>query len=70
MLLGFDTLKFGALPRWNGLPLAMGLLIPLSAISGDLAPLRVALSVLFGLGWALLGYLLVRSETNEAESGS
>ena len=65
VLLGFDTLKFEALPRWNALPLAMGLLIPLSAISGSLAPLRGVLSVLFGLGWVLLGYLLVRSGTDE-----
>lgn len=59
VLLGFDALKTKAFPRWNALPLVIGVLVPLSAISGGVAPLRVALSVLFGLGWALLGYLLL-----------
>ncbi len=58
VLLGFDTLKTEALPRWNFLPLVMGMLIPLSIIAGDLVWLHVAVSALFGLGWALLGYLL------------
>lgn len=58
VLLGFDTLKTEPLPRWNFLPLTMGVLIPLSVVAGDLVWLRVAISALFGLAWTLLGYLL------------
>ncbi|MEW6637315.1 MAG: hypothetical protein AB1425_10955 [Actinomycetota bacterium] len=57
-LLGFGTLKTGALPRWNFLPVAMGLLIPFGTLAGGIEPLRAALSALFGAGWAMLGYIL------------
>lgn len=58
VLLGLEVMKVAALPRWNFLPLAMGLLVPLSVISADAALLRVPLSALFGLGWVLLGLVL------------
>lgn len=65
VLLGLEVLKAAALPRWNFLPLAMGLLVPLSVISGDAALLRAPLSALFGLGWVLLGLVLL-SDTVDA----
>jgi hypothetical protein len=66
VLLGLEVLKAAALPRWNFLPLAMGLLVPLSVISGDAVLLRAPLSVLFGLGWVLLGLVLL-SDAADAE---
>ena len=57
VLLGFATLKTGALPRWNFLPLTMGVLIPLEVILASVASLGDVLSILFGIGWVLLGYL-------------
>lgn len=59
ILLGLETMKVGALPRWSFLPLAMGLLVPLSIVAGDNALLRVPLSAFFGLGWVLLGVVLL-----------
>lgn len=58
VLLGFEVLKAETLPRWNFLPLALGLLIPASTLAAGLAWLGVGVSVLFGLGWILLGYVL------------
>lgn len=58
VLLGLEVLKVEPLPRFNFLPLATGLLVPLSVVAGEDALLRVALSALFGLGWAVLGYVL------------
>lgn len=66
VLLGLEVLKVAAFPRWNFLPLAMGLLVPLSVISGDAVLLRAPISALFGLGWVLLGLLLL-SDVAEAE---
>ena len=59
VLLGLEVIKVTPLPRWNFLPLAMGLLVPLSVISGDALLLRAPLSALFGLGWILLGIILL-----------
>ena len=68
VLLGFGTLRNEALPRWNFLPLMMGVLIPLSVVAGDAVWLHVAISVLFGLGWVLLGYVLLsKAETPDGE---
>jgi hypothetical protein len=66
VLLGLEVLKVAALPRWNFVPLAMGLLVPLSVISGDAALLRAPLSALFGIGWVLLGLVLL-SDTAGSE---
>lgn len=60
VLLGLETIKAGAFPRWSFLPLAMGLLVPLSVVFGDVALLRAPLSALFGLGWVLLGLVLLQ----------
>lgn len=65
VLLGLEVMKANALPRWNFLPLAMGLLVPLSVISGDAAILRAPLSALFGLGWILLGTILLSDATSK-----
>jgi hypothetical protein len=65
VLLGLEVMKANALPRWNFLPLAMGLLVPLSVISGDAAILRAPLSALFGLGWILLGTILLSYATSK-----
>lgn len=66
VLLGLEAMKVAALPRWNFLPLAMGLLVPLSVISGDAVLLRAPLSALFGLGWILFGLVLL---SDAADSG-
>lgn len=63
VLLGLEVMKVAALPRWNFIPLVMGLLVPLSVISGDAALLRAPLSALFGLGWVLLGIVLLSDAT-------
>jgi hypothetical protein len=69
VLLGFGALKTEAFPRWNSLPLAMGVLILLSVVAGDAVWLRVAISALFGLGWVLLGaVLLSKGEMPDGES--
>jgi hypothetical protein len=69
VLLGFGTLRHEALPRWNFLPLMMGVLILLSVVAGDAVWLRVAISALFGLGWVLLGaVLLSKGEMPDGES--
>ncbi len=68
LLIGFVTLRDEALPRWNFLPLALGLLIPLATVAGEFHWLRIVFSILFGIGWVLLGYLLV-SETRQRRSG-
>ena len=68
VLLGFGTLRNDALPRWNFLPLMMGVLILLNVVVGDAVWLRVAISALFGLGWVLLGYVLLsKAETPDGE---
>lgn len=67
VLLGLEVMKVEPLPRWNFLPLTMGLLVPLSVVAGEDALLRVALSAVFGLGWAMLGYALW-SDTGREEA--
>ncbi len=66
VLLGLETMKASALPYWNFLPLVMGLLVPLSVISGDAALLRAPLSALFGLSWVLLGLVLLSDVKSKA----
>jgi hypothetical protein len=59
VVLGFATLKTEPLPAGNFLPLAMGLLTPLTIIVGGDALLQAVLSALFGVGWLALGVLVV-----------
>jgi hypothetical protein len=65
VLLGLEVLKVAALPRWGFVPLVMGLLVPLSIVAGDNAGLRTPLSALFGLGWVLLGVVLLTDATED-----
>jgi hypothetical protein len=63
VLVGLAAMKTNSLGRFGPLPLALGLLIPLSVVAGA-EPLRAALSALFGLGWAALGLLLLLRARN------
>ena len=58
VLLGFATIKTEPLPAWNFLPLAIGMLTLLNVIAGSYDVLRILISVLFGLGWAIWGILI------------
>ena len=67
IVLGFATLKTEPLPVGNFLPLALGMLTPLNIIVGQFPLPRLAISVLFGIGWLALGVLvLTNSRTGEA----
>lgn len=67
VLLGYATLKTEPLPRWNFLPLALGLVTPFGIILTGVEPLQVALSAVFGIGWAALGYILLTDRGTEHE---
>jgi hypothetical protein len=60
LLLGIATTKAGVLPRWSGLALVIGSMSPL--ILGFIGPENVRLQeagvLLFGVGWAVLGFAL------------
>jgi hypothetical protein len=64
-LVGLESLKHRLLPRWNALPLVMGLLIPLATVAGAVGPLRPLLSAAFGLAWLPLGYLILLGARRE-----
>lgn len=64
VLLGFAFLKNEPMPRLNLLPLALALVMPLSIIAGEVSPLRIGLSAAFGLGWAVLGAILLSDPGN------
>lgn len=57
-LVGMESLKHRLLPRWNALPLAMGLLLPLATVAAPVGTVRLVLSVLFGIAWLPLGALI------------
>ena len=57
VVLGFAMLRTEPLPIWNFLPLAIGMLTLLNVIVAGYDFLRVAISVLFGLGWLVWGRL-------------
>lgn len=59
VVLGFTMLKVEPLPMWNFLPLAIGMLTLLNVIVSGYDFLRVAISVLFGLGWLAWGALIL-----------
>lgn len=59
VLLGFATIKTEPLPMWNFLPLGLGMLTPLNILIGDAPLIRLAISAAFGLGWVVLGALVV-----------
>lgn len=58
VLLGFSYLKDEPMPRFNFLPLGVGLLVPISLVLGPVEPLGMVSSALFGAGWVLLGAVL------------
>lgn len=61
VLFGVANLKSKALPRWNALPLILGLVPILISILHDWIGIGWTVpvgSTMLGLGWVLLGYLL------------
>ncbi len=66
VLLGFPMLKTEPLPTGNFLPLALGMLTLLNVVAVGYDIPRVAISVLFGLGWIAWGTLILL-DTRELE---
>ena len=59
VLLGIGALRVKAFPRWNALPLLMGLLVlPMYVTVTSGNSVGAVLAVPFGLGWMALGYTL------------
>ncbi len=60
LLLGIATTKAGVLPRWGGLALVIGTMSPLilGFIGQENVRLQEAGVLLFGVGWAVLGFAL------------
>jgi O-antigen/teichoic acid export membrane protein len=65
LVLAIGTIGFGiavgrdrTLPIWGVLPFAFGALCGLISVSRDLGSLGAALWILFGIGWAWLGFAL------------
>ena len=56
MLFGVATARDETLPVWGALPFAIGGLCGLVAFSADLEAFGAALWILFGVGWAWLGF--------------
>lgn len=59
ILLGVVAGRDRTLQVWGALPFAIGALRGLISFSGDLERLGAALWILFGLGWAWLGFALL-----------
>ena len=59
MLFGVATARDETLPVWGALPFAIGGLCGLVAFISDLGTFGAALWVLFGAGWAWLGFALL-----------
>jgi hypothetical protein len=61
VLLGIGALRAKAFPRWNALPLLMGLLVlPMYVTVTNGNAVGAVLAVPFGLGWVGLGCALWR----------
>lgn len=58
VLLGYATVRSEVFPRWNFLPLAIGVAVPLDILLGGVSWARVAVAAFFGLCWVLFGYLV------------
>ncbi len=60
VLVGIVTLAAGALSRWSFLPVLIGALLYGVILSGDdpRPVLQTLLGILFGLSWAVLGFIL------------
>jgi O-antigen/teichoic acid export membrane protein len=59
LLFGVAAGRKGTLPAWGALPFAIGSLCGLVSFSRDLGQFGAALWILFGLGWAWLGFALL-----------
>jgi hypothetical protein len=59
ILFAVTSPRDGALPTWGLLPFAVGSLCGLISFSRDLGSFGAVLWILFGLGWAWLGFSLV-----------
>ena len=59
ILFAVTSPRDGALPTWGLLPFVVGSLCGLISFSRDLGSFGAALWILFGLGWAWLGFSLV-----------
>lgn len=59
MLFGVATARDATVPVWGALPFAIGGLCGLVAFTADLGTFGAALWVLFGVGWAWLGFALL-----------
>ena len=69
VLFGTVIIRSGVLPRWAGLLLAVG--APLFVVGVDTLQLITVLgAVLFGVGWAWLGYVLVSDRVGSAQQSS
>lgn len=66
VLLGYATIRSEVFPRWNTLPLVIGVAVPLDILLGEVYWARVAVSAFFGLCWVLFGYL-IWSDARETE---
>ncbi|TCJ16103.1 hypothetical protein E0L93_10510 [Rubrobacter taiwanensis] len=63
VLIGYSTFYNETLPRWNFYPFVVAVFIPLDLLFGGMyRGVDLGLSVLFGLSWAGLGYLLWTKE--------
>ncbi|AHY47588.1 Hypothetical Protein RradSPS_2305 [Rubrobacter radiotolerans] len=69
VLLGYGCIRENVLGRFYWLPLALGAVAPLGLLFGSAGPARVALSLLFGLGWVLLGALMLAGLAERGEKG-
>jgi hypothetical protein len=54
ILFGIDIVRANVLPRWNGLPLILGLLL----LASPFLHMTLYTGGMFGFGWVLLGYVL------------
>lgn len=66
LLLGIATLRHRPLPKWNALPLVLGIVPWLGFPLGELGFALVM--TVFGVGWILFGYLLYRGSEATAEA--
>lgn len=67
VLLGNASFSKEPFPRFNFLPLVIGIAVPLDLLVGEVPWARVAVSVLFGLGWILLGFLIWQTPRPDEE---
>ncbi|HSK99354.1 MAG TPA: hypothetical protein VK869_03345 [Rubrobacteraceae bacterium] len=67
VLLGYGSFSKEPFPRFNSLPLVIGIAVPLDLLVGEIPWARIAVSALFGIGWVLLGYLIWQARPPDEE---